>query len=305
MERLLRAAVDDGRRVLAAFVTAIALRGGGPATHQERLALARSLAAVHAAADLLGRVKAIRLHERHYGTDTFAAERDTFATLPGLPVFRPLEALRYFLSLVPRLGINPRPWGQAVERQALTLARATELTVIDKVRRVVERSLEGTPEAVPARPAAPPVAPAHEPLVPQRHATPAMVYPHGPGFTAPTPTEAIHRALQESSIADPRGAYSSMVWRTNVNDALTTGFDRQLTEPDMQKDFPAWRYDGITDGREGDDHRPKFGRYYPASATFSEVRGPRVFNCRCTRVPVTADRWAKLQASGVRLETSW
>jgi hypothetical protein len=106
-------------------------------------------------------------------------------------------------------------------------------------------------------------------------------------------------------VADPDGSYSEMVFRTNALDALNTGFDRQMADPDLQELFPAWVYKTAGDDRVGKDHRPKDGKYFPASVTFAEARGPRPFNCRCTRIPITAERWRKLEAAGAKLETTW
>lgn len=96
-----------------------------------------------------------------------------------------------------------------------------------------------------------------------------------------------------------------MVFRTNVMDALNTGVSRQLATPEMREDFPAWRYLGIDDGREGDDHRPKFGKLYPSSVPFTVVRGPRVFNCRCTAQPIHIVELEQLLAAGERVESAW
>ena len=96
-----------------------------------------------------------------------------------------------------------------------------------------------------------------------------------------------------------------MVFRTNVLDAFHTGMDRQLASPTMQDRFPVWQYLIIDDERTGDDHRPKGNRYYPSSASFAEVRGPRPWNCRCSKYPLTAEQWDDLQAQGAELETDW
>jgi hypothetical protein len=96
-----------------------------------------------------------------------------------------------------------------------------------------------------------------------------------------------------------------MVFRTNVADAYHSGFSQQLATPAMREKFPVWQYLGIQDGREGHDHRPKFGKYYPSAASFGAVRGPRVFNCRCSAAPIHWSEWEELQSQGARLETSW
>jgi hypothetical protein len=120
-----------------------------------------------------------------------------------------------------------------------------------------------------------------------------------------TGPEAVRQVLAAAGVNDERGGYSEMAFRTNVNDALNTGFDRQLAHPEMQELFPVWEYMTARDNRVGKDHEPMDGKYYPAHATFAEVRGPRPYNCRCTRRPLTQRQWADLKRGGARLETAW
>lgn len=292
IEEMLEDGVRHGRAVLAALVGQVARQAHYRITPAERRALIRAFAVVTAAGDLMGRHRALAYAERHRPDG-----RDTFATVGpaggGLPLFRPIEALRYLLSLAPRLGVDPRRWLGAVERHAMTLARATEVTVLAKVQRAVARNLEQTPE------------PAQPPPPPPGTTAPLRPPPGGWGHSPLTGAEAVHRALVESGVADPDGSYSEMVFRTNALDALNTGFDRQMADPDLQELFPAWVYKTAGDDRVGKDHRPKDGKYFPASVTFAEARGPRPFNCRCTRIPITAERWRKLEAAGAKLETTW
>lgn len=98
-------------------------------------------------------------------------------------------------------------------------------------------------------------------------------------------------------------ANCDMVFRTNVLDALNTGSQRQVAG--MEENFPVWQYLGIKDGREGDDHRPMFNRYYPSSVTFAEVRGPRPYNCRCCPRWIHKTEWARLVDAGAKLETNY
>jgi hypothetical protein len=96
-----------------------------------------------------------------------------------------------------------------------------------------------------------------------------------------------------------------MVFRTNATDSFNAGSDAERQEPDVIEEFPVWEYLGIEDGRQGKDHQPKFGKFYPASSTFAEVRGERPFNCRCGQRAVNRREWARLQAAGAAVETSW
>ncbi|MFO0937846.1 MAG: NUDIX domain-containing protein [Gemmataceae bacterium] len=96
-----------------------------------------------------------------------------------------------------------------------------------------------------------------------------------------------------------------MVFRTNAIDAYNTGADDERQDPDVAEAFPVWQYLGIEDGRQGKDHEPHFGKYYPASVTFNQVRGDRPFNCRCSQRVVSKREWGRLQAAGARVEEGW
>ena len=118
----------------------------------------------------------------------------------------------------------------------------------------------------------------------------------------PTAVADIQDELDAAGITPRNPQYAEMVYRTNMNDSYMQGFSAEMADPGVQRTFPVWQYLGIRDGRQGEDHEPHFDRYYHASQPFAEVRGPRVFNCRCSAAPVTKFEWADLQARGARAE---
>lgn len=109
--------------------------------------------------------------------------------------------------------------------------------------------------------------------------------------------------LNQAGVSPTNQQYADMVFRTNAVDALNAGYDSERQADDVIEEFPAWEYLGIEDGREGDDHRPKFGNYYPASVTFAQARGKRPFNCRCGSRAINRREWARLVASGAKFAT--
>lgn len=192
---------------------------------------------------------AIALSMQREGKDT-----DDFAEYPAMPdnafykfeepvpVIAPAGAVDYFRRLVPSLGVDPMRYGPLLERHAFTLAAATDKVILDKVKQAITARLAGT----------------------------------APISTAPADIQAI---LDAAGVSPANPQYSEMVWRTNAMDAYNQGATAELQSPDMADAFPVWRYEGILDSRTGDDHRPKIGLFFPTSAAFPEVRGPRVFNC--------------------------
>ena len=111
-------------------------------------------------------------------------------------------------------------------------------------------------------------------------------------------TPDVQDVLDAAGVSPKNPAYCEMVVRTNQMDALNAGAMAEMQTPEMQEAFPVWRYDGILDSRTGEDHRPMIGRHYPVSRAFAEVRGPRVFNCRCSPTPVWRGEAAELIRAG-------
>ena len=87
------------------------------------------------------------------------------------------------------------------------------------------------------------------------------------------------------------------------NSAYVQGMEEERTDPEVMDVFPVWRYLGIRDGRQGEDHEPHFDNYYPNTTGFREVRGERVWNCRCIPQEISKWSWKELQAKGARVST--
>ena len=191
----------------------------------------------------------------------------TFAEPAGPPVapIPPEKALSYFRSLAPGITGDPGIFGPMMRRQAFTLAVSTDAMLLQKVQGVIADTL----------------------------AT-------GGGTIAD-----VQEILDKAGVSPRNPQYAEMVYRTNAMDAYNSGFDEERQDPEVINYFPVWRYDTADDERVGDDHRPKDGKYFPAAATFAEVRGDRPFNCRCGATPIYVDDWEELKKGGARVESSW
>lgn len=247
--------------------------------------LQTALIATIATADLLGRSRVrqyVARREKEESGRTVAKfadppdAHDPFAPfLDPIPFQAPKESVSYFTRLVPTLGIDPHRYGPMLERHAFTLSVATDQTLLDKVKKVIaDRVADLSGRATP-------------------------------GMNLGTATADIQDVLDAAGVSTNNPAYAETLWRTNAMDAYNTGQMAELQTPEMQEFWPAWQYCGIRDGRQGKDHEPKFDRYYPVTAAFSDVRGPRVWNCRCSILPLYRTDWADLQAKGSRLESTW
>jgi hypothetical protein len=274
---------DEGVRSLAALargaVTRLLGRGAEDAqealglfTDEERGELADSLGRAVAAADLLGRAR-VREHQRRArgraaGARSFAEQPAFHRFAEPVPLLTPQAAADYFLRLEPLLGIDPYRYGRDMERQAFTLAAATEEVLLDKVQEALGRMIATGAKATPR-------------LGPKQ----------------------VELLLDAAGVSERSPAYAENVYRTNLADAYNQGAWEEFTDPDVQEDFPAWRYSNPDDGRSRPSHAGRNGWYFPASVSFAEVRGTAikdVAQCRCTFIPVYRDDWEDLRRKGAR-----
>ncbi len=234
--------------------------------------VAGALARTVATADLMGRAR-IRRHAQiaEKASESFADGKvpadyskkysDPFHDFAEpVPSMEPVSALEYFRRLVPTLGASTVRYGPKLDRHAFTLAVAADQTVLEKVKGAIVEALR----------------------------------------TGKNGTPDVEQILDDAGVSERDPRYAEMVVRTNVMDAYNQGAQDELSEPDVQERFPAWEYLGVLDSRTGDDHKPKIGKYFPSSVSFAEVRGPRVYNCRCSFAPVS-----RFLMSGVRVEERW
>ena len=175
-----------------------------------------------------------------------------------VPAVEPAAAVDYFRRLVPTLADDPGRYGLALGRHAFTLAVATEQTVLQKVKDAILAGLRTGTDA----------------------------------------TADAQDVLDAAGVSPRNPQTAEMIWRTNAMDALNNGAQAEIASPEMQEAFPVIRYDGILDSRTGDDHRPHIGRYYPATRAFADIRGPRVYNCRCSFTPIHRSEAADLIRAG-------
>lgn len=233
----------------------------------EKQTLANQLAATNATAELLGRA---RIRERADG-GLFSEQGTSFRifdeTSKGGPIapMAPAEALDFFRSLVPTLNVDPKRFGPRMEREAFTLAVATDAVLLDRVKAVIEDRLAS-------------------------------------GEVSDAP-EVIQAILDDAGVGENNGAYSEAIWRTNSLDAYNTGAQRELDE--VSQSFPAWVYMNPDDGRSRPEHAAKNGKIYSTKIPFTEVRGTdaaSVINCRCTFRPVHKLELAELKKAGVTVE---
>ena len=157
----------------------------------------------------------------------------------------------------------------AWQRQAFTMAVATEQTLLDRVKAKIDEALLGTESS---------------------------------------PTQAIQDLLDEVGVSTRNPQYAEMVYRTNAMDAYTQGHEAERMEPEVLEAFPVWRWDTAGDTRVRPTHAAREGKYYPGNVSFQEVRGTdiaEIANDRCVPTAVYIDDWQELQRRGFEVETTW
>ncbi|MEY4534393.1 MAG: hypothetical protein RLZZ246_711 [Planctomycetota bacterium] len=77
-------------------------------------------------------------------------------------------------------------------------------------------------------------------------------------------------------------AYARMVFRTNVNTAVTAGRFRQAQDPDIRDVVPAFRFDAVGDSDTRDNHDAADGMILRVdNPAWNNLAPPLGYNCRC------------------------
>jgi hypothetical protein len=233
--------------------------------------LADVIAQARATANLLGRSKTLlQYHKAIVQADKFSENEETdfsrFAEGDNghIEPLKPEKAVAYFQNLVPKLGVQPNRFGPAMQRDAFTLAKATDESVLKQVQKVLGKVLE-TGEGAEGR------------MEPGRRV----------GAVGK-----IDQILDAAGVSNVKPYYAEMVLRTNTMDAYQTGTIQALQDPDVKEMFPAWRFAGIMDGRQRKAHEAQFGKLFSNKVAFSDARDAVKgsfdgYGCRCTPVPVS------------------
>jgi hypothetical protein len=218
----------------------------------EQSAVAAVIAQARVIPELLGRLRA----RANAGQVELAAPALTpaeFLDPERAILVQPEKAVEFFTALSPRRALPlPDNWLELHRRAAFELAVTTDKTALDRVHEIIREQL-------------------------------------AEGQSVDWGTGRLEEILDGMGVTPKNPQYAEMVVRTNTMDAYNDGYEREVKDdPDLAPEFPWWEYLAIEDDRLGEDHAPNLtggfdgGPYYPASRSFADVRGDRVFNCRCS-----------------------
>jgi SPP1 gp7 family putative phage head morphogenesis protein len=96
--------------------------------------------------------------------------------------------------------------------------------------------------------------------------------------------------------------YARMVFRTNINTAISAGRFRQAQDPDIQEVAPAFRFDAVGDGDTRNNHDAADGLIMSVNnPEWRKIAPPLGYNCRCQVVHVTRyelERMGRIRKDG-------
>ena len=234
------------------------VRGNRPAARDARKALGEAMAATMGAAELLGAREFLAGLESRAN---FAAEQTV------IPAVTFDEALTDFVTRAPATLRN------AAERTAQRIAelysegrvvafvKSAEETVTNEAQRFIDRALR---EGI------------------------------GEGEAGQRLSMSVERVRE---LSEPWSeGYSRMVFRTNVNTAVTAGRFRLAQDPDVRAVAPAFRFDSVGDSDCRDNHDAADGVILTVDSTeWRRLAPPLGYNCRCQVSHVSA---VELEALG-------
>ena len=112
--------------------------------------------------------------------------------------------------------------------------------------------------------------------------------------------DAGRRIMESANITRKRSrlwteSYGRLVFRNNLNTAVTAGRFRQALDPQIQKVIPAMRFDAIGDVDTRDNHNAANGFIAKVSNTiWSKIATPLGHNCRCELGFVTIEQLRRM-----------
>lgn len=233
------------------------VRGNKPAAADARKALGEAMAATMAAAELLG---ARELLSRLDSRANFAAEQTV------LPRVTFDEAVADFVERAPVTLRN------AAERTAQRIAELYSESRVAAFVRSAEATVTTEAQSFIAR---------------------ALRDGVGEGEAGQRLAMSVDR-VRELSQAWSEG-YARMVFRTNVNTAVTAGRFRLAQDPAIKAVAPAFRFDSVGDGDTRDTHDAADGMILTVdNVAWNRLAPPLGYNCRCQVSHVSAAELAAL-----------
>lgn len=181
--------------------------------------------------------------------------------LKNLP---PEDAIHYFRQKGYQITWNWQEMLREAHARAFTVAKATKVDILEDIRKEIDRALaEGT---------------TLEEF--RKNLTPMLQRKGWWGVGVDPETGEIVQLGSPWRL--------NTIFNTNIQTAYQVGHYRQMTDPDVLRDRPFWRYVAMMDERTRPEHAAWHGTVLPADDPWwDEHFPPNGWNCRCTAVSLS------------------
>lgn len=235
------------------------VRGNGSAAADARQLIGEVTAATMGAAEVLGASLVLRDAAGVHAEARLGRARVDLLRFRDEPV----------QTVIPRVTLS-EALDDMVERTPVTLRAAAERTA----QRIAQIYGQGRAVAF--------VRSAEESVTAQAHEFLARAFREGMGESEAGRALALSIERVRVETAPWSESYARMVFRTNVNTAVTAGRFRQVRDSEVRAVIPAFRFDTMEDVDVRANHAPADGRIWKVdNPVWARLAPPLGYNCRC------------------------
>ena len=212
------------------------------------------------AADILGRIRVLleaarkgarvnpmgTLAERTFReNDERRTENIEFQELLGYESVTPTEAIDFIRSLTSFTRAAYKRQAPQYRQAAFTVARVEEIALLDRTQELLAQALEE-------------------------------------GWTREEFVTRLNEAFDSAGVTRLNSYHAELVFEQNMATAYANGRFQQMSDPDVARALPFWRYRTMEDERVRPNHRALDGFVAKqGDPVWSRIYPPNGFNCRC------------------------
>jgi len=233
--------------------------GNKPAAADARERLAELMAETMGAGEVLGASITLRAAARVLGPQAFAADRSRLLRFADEPSQTLLPRVTFTEALEDMVDRTPATIRNSAQRTAQKIAELYSKQRVVAFVMSAEETVTKEAQSFIAR---------------------ALREGIGEGEAGRRLAMSVNDIRKKS--AEWSEAYARMVFRTNVNTAVTAGRFRQAQDPDIRAVVPAFRFDAVGDSDTRDNHDAADGMILRVdNPAWGRIAPPLGYNCRC------------------------
>jgi SPP1 gp7 family putative phage head morphogenesis protein len=219
------------------------------------------------AADILGRIRVLleaarkgarinpmgALAERAFGeNDERRMQNIEFQELLGYESVTPTEAIDFIRSLTSFTRAAYKRLAPEYRQAAFTVARVEQIALLDTTQKLLAQALEE-------------------------------------GWTKQEFIDRLNEAFDSAGVTRLNGFHAELVFEQNMATAYANGRYQQMSDPDVARALPFWRYRTMEDERVRKNHDALDGFVAKqGDPVWSRIYPPNGFSCRCRVEPLLA-----------------